>query len=98
MAFGSNKRIGLFTENSAKKKKATTTVTSYVDVATAQDLITKLVELGAKRVGLLRRDRLGATHLEGAMLPPTGLKPEHMEWVTAKPDQFETRGIFYATK
>src|SRR4051812_8343378 len=90
-----SKRIGLFTENAAKKKKGTTTVTSYVDVATAQDLITKLVGLGAKKVGLLRRDRLGSTHLEGTMLSPTDLKAEHVDWLTAKSEQFETRGVFY---
>lgn len=93
-----SKRIGLFTENPSPKKKkstATTTVT-YVDIETAQDLITKLVGLGAKKVGLLRKDRVGTTHLEGAMVAPADLKDEHVSWVTAKPEQFETRGIYYA--
>lgn len=94
-----NKRIGLFTEKTTtKKKKAGTTTSSYVDVASSKDLIEKLAGLGAKKVGLLRRDRLGTTHLEGAMLAPADLKDEHLAWLTAKPEQFETRGIYYATK
>jgi len=94
-----NKRIGLFTEIGSQKKKnrtARTTTASYVDVSTAQDLVEKLQGLGAKQVGLLRRDRLGETHLEGKMLQPAELNDTHLEWLTAKADGFETRGVYYA--
>jgi hypothetical protein len=96
-----NKRIGLFTELGPQKKKAATTRTtsaSYVDVGTAKDLVEKLQGLGARQVGLLRRDRLGVTHLEGKMLQPADISDTHLEWLTAKPEGFETRGIYYATK
>jgi hypothetical protein len=91
-----SQRIGLFTElGTPNKKSARTTSASYVDIETAKDLADKLAGLGAKKCGLLRRDRLGETHLEGAMLAPTDLKDEHLTWLTAKPDQFETRGVYY---
>jgi hypothetical protein len=91
-----SQRIGLFTElGTPNKKSARTTSASYVDIETAKDLADKLVGLGAKKVGLLRRDRLGETHLEGAMLAPTDLKDEQLKWLAAKPDQFETRGVYY---
>jgi hypothetical protein len=96
-----NKRIGLFTDIGAQKKKNATTRTttaSYVDVASAKDLVEKLVGLGANKVGLLRRDRLGTTHLEGKMLSPSELNDSHVEWLTAKAEGFETRGVYYATK
>lgn len=95
-----SKRIGLFTDIGAGTKKknqsARTTTTSYVEVETAKDLADKLAALGATKVGLLRRDRLGESHLEGAMLAPTELKDSHLEWLAAKPEQFETRGLFYS--
>src|SRR5688572_22036231 len=78
-----NKRIGLFTDADRKKQKKTgqTTKTSYVDIVAAQDLAEKLQGLGAKEVGLLRRDRFGTTHLEGKMFPVAELKEEHVDWV-----------------
>lgn len=93
-----SKHIGLFTPVARKKKGGPTTTTVYVDVETAADLVKKLVELGAKRAGLLSRDRLGTTRLEGTMMPVTELKAEHLDWAMAKPAEFETRGIFYDTK
>jgi hypothetical protein len=93
-----NKRIGLFTEVTSKKQKAgpRTTDASYVDVAGAPDLVEKLAALGAKKVGLLRKDRNGTTHMEGSMLAPADLNEEHLDWLTAKPAEFETRGVYYA--
>ena len=94
-----SKRIGLYTERpTTKKKKGATTTTTYVDIDTAQDLITKLISLGATKVGLLRKDRVGTTHLEGSMLAPSDLKEEHLSWLTAKPETFETRGLYYTGK
>lgn len=93
-----NKRIGLFTHASAKEKTARTSTASYVEIIAAADLAEKLAHLGAKRVGLLRRDRQGVTHLEGAMFAPTDLKEEHVDWVVAPTPGFETRGIFYEQK
>lgn len=93
-----NKRIGLFTPVARKKKNAPTTTTSYVEITTAKDLVTKLVALGAKRVGLLRRDRLGTTQMEGTMFPVSDLKDEHVDWAAAKTKEFETRGLFYDEK
>ncbi len=93
-----NKRIGLFTDVTKKQKSGRTTTASYVEIMAAQDLAEKLLGLGAKKVGLLRRDRLGTTHLEGSMFAVADLKQEHVEWASAKPEGFETRGIFYAAK
>ena len=93
-----SKRIGLFTpKNSRRKKGDTTTTASYVDVDSVSDLAAKLTQLGAKRVGLLRRDRLGVTHNEGAMFPIADLRPSHLEWVTGKAEEFQTRGLYYET-
>lgn len=93
-----NKRIGLFTPVARKKKGGPTTTTTYVEVDKAADLAVKLVALGAKRVGLLCRDRLGTTRMEGSMFSVTELKDEHLDWASAKPPEFETRGIFYDSK
>lgn len=90
------KRIGLFTPKKGRIKKGeATTTTSVVEVATLPELTAKLAELGAKRVGLLHRDRVGTTRLEGAMMAPADLKPEHLDWLTAASGQFETRGLFF---
>ena len=88
-------RIGLFTPNKRKKKDAPTTTTTYIEVADAADLEGKLTALGAKRIGLLCRDRTGATRLEGAMFEPAGLEATHLKWLADKPAEFETRGLFY---
>ncbi|MEO5960831.1 MAG: hypothetical protein ABIR80_17110 [Opitutaceae bacterium] len=93
------KRIGLFTSKNTKKKHdATTTTTSHVEVDTVAELTAKLTQLGAQRVGLLRRDRLGATHLEGEMMAATDLKVAHLDWITGKAPEFETRGLFYEAR
>jgi hypothetical protein len=90
-------RIGLFTNAPGKVKKgAPTTTASYVEVAAIDDLTQKLAALGAKRVGLLLRDRAGTTHLEGAMFSVGDLKHEHKTWLTANGDAFQTRGLFFA--
>ncbi|MDO8540612.1 MAG: hypothetical protein Q7S40_09280 [Opitutaceae bacterium] len=92
------KRIGLFTPVARKKKNGPTTTTSYVEVSAAAELAEKLTALGAKRVGLLCRDRLGTTRMEGSMFAVGDLKDEHVDWVTTKAPEFETRGIFYDAK
>jgi hypothetical protein len=91
-------RIGLFTPATHAKKGSPTTTTTYVEVVEIADLAEKLKGLGAKRVGLLKRDRLGTTQLEGSMFTLDQLKPEHLTWVSTKPAEFETRGIFYDSK
>jgi uncharacterized ferredoxin-like protein len=91
-------RIGLFTpKQRARKKGEATTTVSYVEFETAADLAAKLEELGAKQVTLLRRDRLGVTHPEGAKFPSAGLNADHVKWLTAKTKEFETRGLYYET-
>ena len=97
----SKKRVGLSTPVTASKKKKgdpKTTTTSYVEVSSATELASKLGALGAKRVGLLCRDRLGTTRLEGEMFSVSELKDSHMNWVTAEAPEFETRGIYYDVK
>ena len=90
-------RIGLFTNAPGKVKTgAPTTTATYVEVAAVDDLTQKLAALGAKHVGLLLRDRAGTTHLEGSMFSLGDLKAEHMTWLTAKSDAFQTRGLFFA--
>jgi hypothetical protein len=88
-------RIGLFTHQDRKKKGLPSTVATYVDVATAAELAAKIIELGAKRAGMMRRDRDGNTQLEGEMFEPTKLNAVHLEWLSAKPADFQTRGVFY---
>jgi hypothetical protein len=90
------KRIGLFTSREfPKKKDDTTTTTTYIEVDTPAELVAKLNALGAKRVGLLRRDRLGGTHLEGTMIAPAELNAGHVDWLAGVVPEFETRGLFY---
>jgi hypothetical protein len=91
-------RIGLFTPVARRKKGGPTTTTSYVDVSAANELTEKLGALGAKRAGLLCRDRFGTTRLEGKMMNVSELTDEHIKWVTAKSPDFETRGIYYDNK
>lgn len=92
------KRIGLFTPVARRKKDGPTTTTSYVEVDAAPELMKKLAALGAKRIGLLCRDRLGTTRMEGTMFAVNGLKDEHLNWVTEKAPAFETRGLYYDSK
>jgi hypothetical protein len=90
------KRIGLFSPAPQKKKKGgPSTSTSYVEVENAAELAAELTTRGAKRVGLLCKDRLGSTRMEGAMFTVADLKDQHIEWVMAKAPQFETRAIYY---
>jgi hypothetical protein len=92
------KRIGLFTPTAKARKRGPTTAASYVEIIAAAELQEKLAKLGAQRVGLLCRDRLGTTRIEGAMFSVKDLKDEHVDWVTEKASHFETRGIFYEAK
>jgi hypothetical protein len=88
-------RIGLFTPRKRRKKGQTSTTTTYVEVATPAELTAKMIALGAKRTGLLSRDRDGNTEVQGEMFAPTALSDKHLAWLTAKPAEFETRGLFY---
>jgi hypothetical protein len=88
-------RIGLFTHREKKKKGLPSTDATYVDVATAADLAAKIIALGGKRVGLMRRERDGTTKLEGEMFEPAKINAVHLEWLAAKPEEFQTRGVFY---
>lgn len=88
-------RIGLFTPRKKRKKGQTTTVTTYVEVVSAEELTSTLTGLGAKRVGLIRRDRAGETKAEGEMMAPSALTAKHLKWLAATPAEFETRGLFY---
>jgi hypothetical protein len=88
-------RIGLFTHRESRKKGQASTTTDYVEVTNAADLAAKVAALGGKRVGLLRKDREGTTHLEGDMFPTANLTDKHMTWLTEKPAEFQTRGLFY---
>jgi hypothetical protein len=88
-------RIGLFTHREKKKKGLPSTDATYVDVATAAELAAKIIALGGKRVGLMRRERDGTTKLEGEMFEPAKINAVHLEWLSAKPEEFQTRGVFY---
>jgi len=88
-------RIGLFTHVKRKKKGGPTTTTTYVEIGAASELSEKLAALGAKRVGLLCRERTGTTRLEGKMFAPAELGADHLKWLTEKTAVFETRGLFY---
>lgn len=88
-------RIGLFTHRQRQKKGQPSAEATYVEVATAAELAAKVLALGAKRAGLMHRDRAGTTQLEGTMFAPSELSEEHFAWLTAKPTQFEVRGLFY---
>jgi hypothetical protein len=88
-------RIGLFTHRLRRKKGQSSTVATHVDVDTSAELIAKLIELGAKRVGMMRKNRVGKTHLEGEMFEPAKINAVHFEWLAAKPPEFQTRGVFY---
>ena len=91
-------RIGLFTSKARVKKGAATTTTTYVEVDDVAELTAKLSALGATRIGLLQRDRLGTTSNEGKMFPVSELKPEHLGWLTEEPKEFQTGGLFYETR
>jgi hypothetical protein len=88
-------RIGLFTHRQRQKKGQPSADATYVEVATAAELAAKVLALGAKRAGLMHRDRAGTTQLEGQMFPPAELTAEHFQWLTAKPTEFQVRGLFY---
>lgn len=88
-------RIGLFTPRKKRKKGQSSTVTTYVEVVTAEELASTLTGLGAKRVGLIRRDRAGESKAEGETMAPTALTAKHLKWLAAKPEEFEIRGVFY---
>ena len=88
-------RIALYTPRKRRKKGQTSTTTSYVEVDSAQDLSTKLLALGAKRVGLIRRDRAGETKAEGDLFAPSAITAKHLNWLKADPKEFEIRGLYY---
>lgn len=88
-------RIGLYTPRKRRKKGQSSTITSYVEVASAQDLAAKLVALGAKRVGLIRKDRAGEMKADGETFAPSALTAKHLDWLGAKSEEFEVRGLYY---
>lgn len=88
-------RIGLFTPRKRRKKGQSSTVTTYVEVVTAEELASTLAGLGAKRVGLIRRDRAGESKAEGELMAPSALSAKHLKWLSATPVEFETRGLYY---
>jgi hypothetical protein len=92
-------RIGLFTPAAPKpgKKKGESTTASYVEVETLAELSAALAKLNAKQVALFWRDNVGAGHVEGAMFPLASLGADHLQWVTAKTETFQMRGLFYET-
>lgn len=88
-------RIGLFTRRAKKKAGQASSTATYIEVSSHTEISAKLAELGAKEVGLLCRDRTGNTTLEGEMFKVADLKASHFEWLSAKPAEFQTRGLFY---
>jgi hypothetical protein len=88
-------RIGLFTPRKRRKKGQTSTETTYVEVGTPAELAAKVVALGAKRTGLMSRDRAGNTQVQGEMFTPAEISDKHLAWLSAKSEEFETRGLFY---
>jgi hypothetical protein len=88
-------RIGLFTPRKRRKKGQTSTVTTYVEIATPAELAAKVVALGGAKTGLISRDRAGNTQVQGKMFTPGELNDKHLTWLTAKSEEFETRGLFF---
>lgn len=93
------RRIALYTELDRKPKHTKkTTTASFVEVAVAKSLVVQLAALGAKKVGLLRRDRFGTSHLEGEVMAVDQLADAHLAWLGGKAADFESRGLFYSTE
>ena len=94
-------RIGLITSKSpsakpASAKSASKTATTFVEAANTAELAAELTKLGAKRVGLYWRDRVGDGHLEGETFPVEKLADTHFEWVTVSAPV--VRALYYDTK
>lgn len=74
------KRVGLLTTQSFGRS-----LTHYVEVADLAELKAELAKLGARRVALHWRDRIGDGHTEGEIMPVDALTPAHLEWVLGAP-------------
>ena len=94
-------RIGLITAQSpaakpARSKSASKTTTTFVEVASTAELAAELAKVGAQKVALYWRDRVGDGHLEGETFPLAKLADTHFAWVTAK--SADVRAIYYDAK
>ncbi|HVU25470.1 MAG TPA: hypothetical protein VHE13_15185 [Opitutus sp.] len=74
------KRIGLLTTQSFGRS-----LTHYVEVASVAELKAELEKLGARRIALHWRDRIGDGHTEGDIMPLESLTQAHLDWVTTAP-------------
>jgi len=86
------KRIGLVTTKGMGRS-----TTTFVEVADLKDLGAELAKIGAKRVALFWRDRIGDGHTEGEPLAAADLKDTHFAWLTTQPKD-GMRGLFCDTK
>jgi len=74
------KRVGLLTTQSFGRS-----LTHYVDVADVAELKSELAKLGARRVALHWRDRIGDGHTEGEIMPLDALTAAHLDWIANAP-------------
>ena len=72
-------------------------VTKFVEVDGAADLVAELTKAGAKQAVLYFRDRIGDGHTEGAPFAVSELNATHFTWASAHPKD-GMRGIFFDTK
>jgi len=85
-------RIGLVTTKAMGRSS-----TSFVEVEGLKELSAELTKIGAKRVALFWRDRIGDGHVEGEPFAVADLKDTHFTWVSTHPKD-GMRGLFCDTK
>lgn len=72
-------------------------VTKFVEVDGAAELVAELSAAGAKQAVLYWRDRIGDGHTEGTPFPVAELNATHFTWAATHPKD-GMRGIFFDTK
>ena len=72
-------------------------VTKFVEVAGAKELVTELTAAGAKQAVLYWRDRIGDGHTEGTPFAVADLNETHFKWAADHPKD-GMRGIFFDSK
>jgi hypothetical protein len=85
-------RIGLVTTKAMGRS-----TTTFVEVADVKELGAELAKIGAKRVALFWRDRIGDGHVEGEPFAVADLSDKHFTWVATHPKD-GMRGLFCDTK
>lgn len=81
-------RIGLVTARLMGRS-----VTKFVEVANVEELGAAITKLGATRVVLYWRDRIGDGHVEGKPFAVSELTDKHFAWAADQPKD-GMRGLF----